>query len=352
MPTSTGITVPGTAGGNIVVSTGTGDYLALAQQMASALNTARSGGGVSVTTVTAGSFIPLTPTLKGTTSELVIVGAGGKATFVPAGSGWNYVVNVTSSPDTVTASNTQVLSGDQGATIFVSGTSSVAATGGNNYVGAGGSYLISTATGNDTIFAIGTGTVAPGAGANFVSVSGSAGAGNFVIAAGNGDTIRQGSGPVSVNVLGTNTTITGSSNAADTMTVTLGGTSNVLFAGQTQAAVTIMGGASTAGTGNVVAGGTSSAGNLSVLDIGDFAIISANADSVVSATVTGNKSQVNGGVGQLNVAASGANDTIGLSTGTANVTMNGSAGFLFGNTAGGGSATVLDASDNSRIVAG
>ena len=336
--TTTGITVPGTAGGNIVVSTGTGDYLKLAQQMASALTSASVGSGLSVSTVTAGSFVPTAPSVKGST-ELGIVGAGGVATHAE-GTGWNYVVNVTSSPDTVVAANANVLSGDQGATLNVSGTSTVAATGGNNLVNATGNYLVSTSTGNDTIYGSGSGTIAAGAGANFVSVSGSAGGGNFVISAGTGDTIR-GIGPVSVNAIGANGSITGSSNAADTATVTLGGSANTFFANQTQASVTISSGASAAGAGNLVLGGASPGGTLSVVDLGDFAVISGGADDVLSATVSGNNVQVNGGSGALFVDASGANDTVAAGAAASTVSLAGSSAFLFGNTTGGGTLTAV-----------
>lgn len=344
---TTGITVPGTAGGNIVVTPGTGDYLKLASLMASALNNASTGGSLSVSTVSAGSFVPSAPTGKFSTTELGIVGSATGSSFVTGTPQWSYVVNL--SPDTVVASNTQVLSGDQGATIYVSGTSSVAATGGNNYVNGTGNYVLSTSTGNDTIYAAGAGTVAAGAGTNFVSVSGS---GNYVISAGDQDTIRQGSGPASVNVLGTNSSVTGSSNPADTLAVTLGGTSNIAYTGVTQATVSIGGSASSPASGNIVEGGPSAAGTLRVMDTGNFATISAGGDSVVSATVMGNSVQVSGGTGALNVSASGSNDTVAVGTGVSNVTLTGSAAYLFGfnNSVGGGTLTAFDSSNNSLIT--
>ncbi len=356
MSTTTGITVPGTAGGNIVVSTGQGDYLKLAQQMATLLNGARFGNSFTVATVTAGSAVGAAP--SGSPTELGVTGAGGVATNVP--SSWNYVVNVTSSPDTIVSSNNQVLSGDQGATIIETGTNTVAATGGNNFVNDIGNYLISTSTGNDTIFASGSGTVAAGIGANFVSVSGS---NNYVVAAGNGDTIRQGSGATSVLAVGTNSTIAGSSNPADSLTISLGGSGNVVFAGSTQAAVTIGAYSSTlpfnspngvtdpvttTGSGNIVVGGSSPSGTLTVVDLADFAIISGAADSVVSATVSGNNTNVFGGSGVLNVSASGSNDSVAAGSAASFVTVSGSAAYLFGNTSG-GILTALDGSNGSVI---
>jgi hypothetical protein len=351
MPIISGITVPGTAGGNIVVSTGTGDYLNLAQQMANALNGLRTVNNLVVTTVTAGSAIP-PASGGGKSTEIGLIGAGGVVSVLPTSNVYSYVVNVTSSPETVTASNTQVLSGDQGATLLVSDTSTVAATGGNNFVSGTGNFLLSTATGNDTIFASGSGTVAAGAGANFVSVSGS---GNYVISAGTGDTIRQGSGPVSVLAVGTGSNISGSANAGDTLAVSLGGSGNTLYANLTQAAVTISGftspvGVTTTGTNNIVEGGAAPVGTLNVVDVSDFAIITGNADSVVSATVSGNSTLVIGGSGTLNVSASGANDTVAAGSAASSVTLSGSTAFLFGNTTGVGTLTAVDASNNSVIT--
>ncbi len=338
--TTAGITVPGTAGGNIVVSTGTGDYLKLAQQMATALNGASIGSGVSVATVTAGSFVPTAPTVKATT-ELGIVGAGGVATHAE-GTGWSYIVNVTSSPDTVIASNAQVLSGDQGATLIVSGKSSVAATGGNNLVNATGTYLVSTSTGNDTIFAFGAGTIAGGTGTNLMSVGGTA---NTIFSAGTADTVRVGSGNAAVTVGGTKTVVTGSGNATDALNVTLGGSNNVVFATTSQATVSI------SGTNNAVIGGdASSAGTLTVFDSGDFANISAGKDSVANVTVSGNNSAVFGGPGTLNLNAFGSNDTVGLGSGNATVSLSGSAAFLFGNSdTTGGTLQLVDASNKSFV---
>ncbi len=186
-----------------------------------------------------------------------------------------------------------------------------------------------------------------GAGANFVSVSGS---GNYVISAGNGDTIRQGSGPASVQAIGSNSSISGSTNAADTLFVSLGGSGNVVYANQTQAMVTITSGATSTGTANVVQGGATSAGNLTVLDTGDFAIITANQDSVVSATVSGASTRVFGGTGTLNLQASGANDSVVSGTGIENVSLIGTAAYLFGNTTGGGTLTAFVSSNNSVIT--
>ena len=359
---STGITVPGTAAGSTIqVTIGKGDYLALAQQMANALaSLSLSPTGLNVATVTAGTA-SVNPNFTAKPGELGVVGAGGFLTTVS--NTWNYVVNLTSSPDTIVSSNNQVLSGDQGATLVETGTNTVVATGGNNVVLDTGNYVISTGLngGSDTILASGSGTVAAGAGANFVSVSGS---NNVVISAGNSDTIRQGSGTASVLVVGSGSQVTGSSNPADTLTVSLGGSNNIVYTNQTQASVTISGFndtfnqtvygglyPTTSGLNNIVEGGNSPGGSLSVVDLSDYALISGNADSVVSATVSGNYTNVFGGSGTLNVSASGANDSVLAGTAVSNVTLSGSAAYLFANTVGGtGAVNALDNSNQSTIV--
>lgn len=108
MAISSGITVPGTAGGVVTVSPGTGDSLNLAQQMATVLAGINAGGGLTVTSAAAGSSVPTTGGAGQT--ELIIAGAGGVGTTVPAGN--NFVVNVSTSPDTVRASNTNFMTGD------------------------------------------------------------------------------------------------------------------------------------------------------------------------------------------------------------------------------------------------
>ena len=341
----TGITVPGTAGGNIVVSTGTGDYLKLAQQMASVLNAAKTGSNLSVSTVTAGSFVPNAPVTSNTT-ELGIVGAGG-AVAQTAGTGWNYIINVPSSPDTVVASNAQVLSGDAGSTIYVSGTSTVAATGGNNLISAQGTYLISTATGNDTIFASGSGTIAPGAGANFVDLQTG---NNYVISAGTGDQVYQESGNASVNAIGTNATVIGSNSSSNTLVATLGGSGNQVFAGATQAFVSV------SGTSAGVFGGGTANGTLTILDTGTLSTISQNADSVMSATVSGangNAEIFGGGIGTtLNLQLAGSVDGVLLGAGTSVVTMSGGNNFFYGQNGGSpGGSLSLDATGSSNLIA-
>jgi hypothetical protein len=162
--------------------------------------------------------------------------------------------------------------------------------------------------------------------------------------------------------VGTGAQISGSTNPADTLTVSLGGSGNIVYTNQTQASVTISGYndtfnqtvfgglyPTTSGSNNIVEGGTSPGGSLSVVDISDFALISGNADSIVSATVSGNSTNVFGGSGTLNVSASGSNDSVLAGSAVSNVTLTGSSAYLFGNAAAAGTLVALDQSNQSTI---
>lgn len=339
---TTGITVPGTSGGSILVSIGTGDYLNLAQQAAFPLSNALCRSSLLVSVIGAGSMVPNAPITKNTT-HLAITGAVG-VSISATGSGWQYVINDPASPETLMVSNALILSNDVGSDFYASGTSTVAATGGNNYVNATGNFLISTATGNDTIFTSGVGTVAPGAGAYFVSVSGTA---NYVIAAATGEVIRQGSRIVSVNALGTNATITGSPTPGTANTaaliVTLGGAGNQVYTQAALASITVPGSA------GVVVGGTLTGGSLTVLDTGDAAQIATGADATANVIVNGSKTNVFGGAGVLALLAAGGNDTVAMGGGAATVTLTGSAAYVFGNDASGGNLNLVDSSNGGLI---
>ena len=77
---TSGITVPGTAGSIVTVTTGTGDYLQLAQAMAAALAASDAAHTLTVSSVASGAAIPSFPTTK----ELIIAGGGGLSS-VPNG---------------------------------------------------------------------------------------------------------------------------------------------------------------------------------------------------------------------------------------------------------------------------
>jgi hypothetical protein len=115
------VTVPGTGGSIITITTnGTATHL-IAQQIANALAAA---GSRAVTTT--GSGGPLPPTTPGATNELVITGGGGTNNVT----GFPFVTNNNTSPNTISGLNTAILSGTVGGSFWVDGNSTVAAGGG------------------------------------------------------------------------------------------------------------------------------------------------------------------------------------------------------------------------------
>ena len=197
------VTVPGTGGSIITITTnGTATHL-IAQQIANALAAA---GSRAVTTT--GSGGPLPPTTPGATNELVITGGGGTNNVT----GFPFVTNNNTSPNTISGLNTAILSGTVGGSFWVDGNSTVAAGGGNNLIigGPGGNYQLAAGDGNDTIYTSGGGTIAGGGGANFLwAADPTDPLPNYIISDGIGDTVAAGVGPDTVVAYGSNDLIFG-----------------------------------------------------------------------------------------------------------------------------------------------
>src|SRR5690242_19609957 len=120
------VTVPGPSG-VVTVSAGSGDVLGLAQQISTLLGADWGTGNLDIQTVSGAA-----PT-NGKTTELLLTDPI-VTDSVP--SGWDYVVvdGSEGTPATVVASNTRLLINDYGGAFIVSGTSTVAATAGNNLI--------------------------------------------------------------------------------------------------------------------------------------------------------------------------------------------------------------------------
>jgi len=201
------VTVQG-ASGTLTITPGTGDILGLAEQIRNLLQPVSDTHRLQIVSDTAGgTSLPSAPPLSGThTSILDLTSSVPFDATIPAD--YSYVVNDTSAPSTLTGSNVAIISGTVGASINVSGFSTVAAVGGDNTVSAGGNYVLSFGPGNNEVNAHGTGTVATGSGQSTIV---SAGAGdNLILSNGTNDLIVAATGSSTVFATGSNAGVLGS----------------------------------------------------------------------------------------------------------------------------------------------
>jgi Ca2+-binding RTX toxin-like protein len=298
------VTIPGTGGSTVTIPQTALFSQFVAQQIANALAAASS---VAVTGIGSGDIIP--PTTPGSTNELMVTGAGG-ANSVPAG--YDFIINDTSSPDSLSGSNTAILSGTVGGTFWVSGGSTVAAGGGNNTIvgQAGGTYLLSGGSGNDSIFSSGGGTIGGGTGNNllwaadptdksanlFISdgtdtIAAGAGA-DTVVAYGSKDVIFGGSGTLLVGAA-TNSTI-----SAGTGAETIFGASGDVVFGNNSSGILFVGGSGPA----TVLGSTSSITTIFGGSGSNITFQNVSTPGAIMAAYAGNET--------LNAAASTSNNTL------------------------------------------
>jgi Ca2+-binding RTX toxin-like protein len=299
MPT---VTVPGSSG-TLTYTFGAGAGLSVAQQISNALAAAATSGTFSV--ASSASVIPNPSTVAGTTQELVLT--GNPTTSVPAG--YNFVVNDTSSPSTITAAaGTSILSSTGGGLFAESGAATIVAAGGNNVISqsGAGSILLAGGSGNDTITATGSGSIFSGTGTDLLIAGGN----SEVVTATGSDSVRFGAGATS-----NNDTIFAS---AGSTTSVYGSSGQLLFV-SSGAAVSMVGGAGSASTSSLVGSGgadslNAGAGGL-VYQVGTSNNSTVNTGASGTATVFGaTNAQVNViGGGSSTVVAAGGNETLNAS---------------------------------------
>jgi Ca2+-binding RTX toxin-like protein len=298
--------------------------------------------------------------MGGSTRELVLAGPGGFAMTVPGT--YNYVIENDAAADTLTASNAAIVTNTVGGTYFLSGNSTVAATGGNATVNATGTYDLSFGTGNNQILASGSGIIATGvSGASTVLASSFSGPGNVINLNGVGDVVSAAFGSNTVNAAGTSATIGGGLGALSVSVVgtssgdvVLGGTGPLTFVGG-QFGATVFGGSG----GSTVTSGTdlvfnASGGSNSVLGTGASTIFgSFNSDvtfagnspltySATSGNVTLNASAATGDVtaslgGSASISTGTGNDSINVGFGSETLNAGGGSNqyfFVAGQTSG------------------
>jgi hypothetical protein len=252
--------------------------------------------------------------------ELVLNGAGGLGATVP--NGYDVIVDNSFSPDTLTASNQAIIGNTVGGTWFVSGNSTVAATGGDHFIGATGVYEISFGgVASNSVVAGGTGKITTDQGTGSITITGS------------NDTI---------DTRGADVTITAAANASGISVIgdTSSGTGHITFVGGGQPA-TIVGGLGGAtiqsGTGGVVFTANSGTGNSVTGALGSASTLFGSANSSLEYDGAGNALYV-GISGNTTLDAAGASGNVGASAadGADSITTGGGADTLI---AGSGSDT-------------
>lgn len=324
MSGSSSVTIPGTNPSTpVTVSLGTGDVLHLAAQIGALLSSINGAGGISNTQVSAGNAIPAAPAVTSpTVTELMISGSAIGSTTIP--SGYNYVVDANTSPNTITGTNIALITGTVGGTFNVSGQSTVAVQGSNGLVQATGLYLISTAPGSDTISAMGSGTVAGDTGSNVMFVSGGS---NLVSSIGQ-DTVVSGVGITTVNSSGSQSLIFGSDQTNALLFAAISGSQTTVSTFAGDASVTV------SGTQDLAVGG-SALSNILVTGPSATLIGGTGAETVNSASNT----VLFGGTGPINfVSGAGTSTIVGTSGGNESVAV-GTGGVVF--SAGSGNASTI-----------
>jgi hypothetical protein len=344
------VTLPGSSGGIVTVQAGTGDHIFVAQIIANTILLASVGGTLNAPqTATLSSGVGTAPPATGGPDQsiLYLYGAGGGTFTVP--SGYNYVVDLMTGPETITGSNVQVVSYDSvgaasspGGTFILSGSDSIAADpSDDNTVTVFGSFNEATGDGNNTVTAIGTGTVGGGLGTNVFQLTATAGgAGIRLQSEGLGDSIS------SNGAFGGATTVLSSGDSVS-IAVTGDGT---FFADVTGAD----GDASLgAGTSNVTTAGSDAlilagTGALNEIDSGTGDTISAGFSTLATVSLGGSGALLYGGTGALVATVSSTGNSLGGGSGSTSVTSDGSAGFIAGGT---GAFTELDTGTGDTIAA-
>jgi Ca2+-binding RTX toxin-like protein len=360
------VTVPGTGGSTITIPTSLPFEQFIAQQIANALAAAKTAGDLAVTAVGSGGTVPAST--PGSVNELVVTGGGG-ANNVPAG--YSFIVNDNTSADSISGTNTAILSGSIGGTFWVSGNSTVAGDGTNIIVGqSGGTYLLSTNSGNDSIFSSGGGTIAGGAGANLLwAADGTDTMANLFVSDGIGDTIVAGAGADTVAAYGSKDLIYGGSGplvvgSAPNSTISsgsgpetiFGSSGNAVFANNSSGILFL------AGTGpSTVVGGTNSL--TTVFGSSGSAVTFANSATPGGILVAGAGNEtLNAGLSNSNNTLSGAgtgadslaggsgNDVFWAGAGPDTLTGGGgSDAFNFVHGSAGGTDVITDFSSNDVV---
>ncbi len=336
-----GITIPGASSSPpVTISASSGDILTLAAQISQLLGDVPPAN-LLVTEVKTGATLPAAPApVSGDTTELALNGPGGLDTSIPGG--YTYVGVADATADTLSGTNIVLVTDTVGGTYNVSGTSTVAATGGNNTVNATGSYVLSFGPGNNQVIASGSGTIATGSGHSTVVAANTSGPGNVIDLNGTDDVINTLLGNNTVNAAGNNSTIAGGLGA---LSVNVTADHDLILAGAGSTTV------EASGTDSYIAGSGDPGTSLTVADSGQGDTVNALSSSV-NVTTSGSNAFIQGGAPGLTLTIddTGSHDVFNALGGNEVATLAGSGAYLQGG-ASGPSMTVLDVGTNDTINA-
>jgi hypothetical protein len=346
------VTLPGATGGIVTVQAGTGDHVFVAQIIANTILLASVGGSlntpvavtVSGSTTNPGVVPPALSDGKG--NILYLTGSVGGGTFaVPTG--YNYVVDLMTAPETITGSNLQLIGFDSaGSTYVLTGNSSVVADPqGPEVESVTGTANLASGPGNDSLFLTGAGTVDAGTGSNFEFAAPTAGgAGIRVQSEGAADTI-------SLNMaFGGNATVVSSGANVSVQAGAVGsGTVNALFTGN---AATFTGGSgtdfvTTGGSAALITGGT---GALAEFDGGTGDTVVAGFAATAAVSLGGTDALVFGGNGPFLSNVTGTGNTVVAGASTNFSSLGGSNNFFYNETST--STASVEASGTGDTIVG
>jgi hypothetical protein len=259
------VTVPGgESEPSVTVTTGVGDAANLAQAIADILQ-----GGTSYS---------LVDTISGS---------------IPPGT--DYAVYADTAPASLSGTGIILLSGDAGGAFDLSGTSTIAATGGDNTVTASGDAYISTGaeSGNNSITATGNATIATGLRSSTIDAAGASGTWASISAGGTNDIVFLGAGDANVVLEGDGAFVLAGSGSS---TIEAAGSQAVIFGDN-----------------------TSTPGSLNIINTGDGSTIAGFASNATIDS-SGDDAMMVGGTGTSNITVSGLNNTVLGGTGAETIT--------------------------------
>lgn len=359
------VTVPGPGHTTLTIPTSPGFESFVAQQIANAVAAAAP---LKVKSIDSGATIPQPG--KGGTSELVVTGGGG-ANVVPTG--YSFVINDNTSPDFLIGTNTAILSGAVGSTFFVSGLSTVAAGGGNNFIvgESGGTYFLAGGSGDDTIFSSGGGTIGGGTGANLLWAGDPSDTmSNLIISDGTGDTIVAGAGDDTVAAYGSNDLIFGGSGplvvgmalnstvSSGTGPETIFGADRSVVSGNSSSGITFVGGAGNAtvfGSNDSVTtifGGSGSDINFTNTATPGGIMAAEAGNETLNAGISSSNNTLAGGSGADSLVGGSSSDLLWAGTGADTLTGGAGTGtdvFNFVNGSAGGADVITDFSSSDVV---